>query len=75
MPQGMIGSEDLALAKHGILIITSGDLVKFHFEVFLMISLGKILQVVENLDKKLFRQKCLNMAQQKHIQGDFGLLI
>ena len=47
----MIGSEDLALAKHGILIITSGDLVKFHFEVFLMISLGIILQVVENLDK------------------------
>jgi len=26
--QGMIGSEDLALAKHGILIITSGDLNK-----------------------------------------------
>jgi len=26
--QGMIGSEDLALAKHGILIITSGDLSK-----------------------------------------------
>jgi len=26
--QGMIGSEDLALAKHGILIITSGDLMK-----------------------------------------------
>ena len=25
----MIGSEDLALAKHGILIITSGDLVRF----------------------------------------------
>ena len=25
--QGMIGSEDLALAKHGILIISSGDLV------------------------------------------------
>ena len=48
MPQGMIGSEDLALAKHGILIITSGDLVKFHFEVFLMISLG--IKVVENLD-------------------------
>jgi len=27
MNQGMIGSEDLALAKHGILIITSGDLI------------------------------------------------
>ena len=54
MPQGMIGSEDLALAKHGILIITSGDLVKFHFEVFLMISLGIILQVVENLEEQIF---------------------
>ena len=26
MNQGMIGSEDLALAKHSILLITSGDL-------------------------------------------------
>ena len=40
--QGMIGSEDLALAKHSILIITSGDLGT----VFSQVTQVKITKII-----------------------------